>query len=423
MRLQTLSTLAVLALAAPGAADTAGAGFSATDLPSGGPTYESVTLSNGDFVGIGDSTIVLFAPDGTPIRTLHTFMGVLPPEAIVVDPTETFVVASRSDGYSGGTYRVDLAGGPATYLSFLGPSWMVFEGPDSVLGCVGNGFFNWSLFRLDVNTGAFTQKSAMFPAVNMPLGLDAAGNLYLSYEPGFTGNYVIERFPAAQVAGGGQLSPGEGTVVRTGFDILSDFAVTADGSTFFVAEIPALGVSRILASTSSVGHQELLRITPPEYVFDVQFRPGTAPAKFLAFQPATGGELVYQTRFGSARARRSLAPARPVASVSGPGTSGSGPYDLTLTGGPPHGRAIVFFGPLSGYNPNEPAYPRNGIPLFFGLQRSTAHRAPGSIQLDANGNAVQPYVNNAESPNMWAIQALLRDEANKPVATTTAVSL
>ena len=83
--------------------------------------------------------------------------------------------------------------------------------------------------------------------------------------------------------------------------------------------------------------------------------------------------------------RRSVRPARPVAAVSGAGTTGAGDFDYTITGGPPNGTAISFYGPAGLFNPNEAVYLLL-VPLFMGLDPPTARRVPGVLSLDANGD-------------------------------------
>ena len=158
------------------------------------------------------------------------------------------------------------------------------------------------------------------------------------------------------------------------------------------------------------------------FLLGLQARPGTPPAAFLAYQPPSGGEIIYQAVTDNVWQRESLRPARPALTLSGPGTTGVGTVDLTITGGPPNGQATVFRGPLSLFNPNEVAFLVGGIPIFIGLDLATAVQVPVPIQLDPNGNAVRQFNNASGATGIWALQAALWDMGTL-VGTTTAAFL
>ena len=143
---------------------------------------------------------------------------------------------------------------------------------------------------------------------------------------------------------------GQGVVVHKGPGQPKELELSPDGGTLYVVEdnwrlvaVPAEW-HPIRNALDHGGGGELDRI---------QFLAGTPPAEYQAFQPPGGGEIVYQTWLDLTWQRKALAPQRPVLALGGPGTTGVGTVDLTITGGPPNGQALVFRGPLSLFNPNE----------------------------------------------------------------------
>ena len=426
MRVHSLTGLVLLSLSSPRWADDPATGFETEDLPDG-PTLVCHTLSNGDWVALGNSSIALFAEDGTLIRVLHQFPDLVYASSIAVDPTETFAVVARGDGNIFETHRVDLAGGPATFLSFYTGTSMVFEDQDHVLLAYTSGFTDWRIFRMNVSTGATTQKSEFFPSgAHFNFDLDAAGNLYVAHQVSGASDYAIYSYPPSVVQGPQRIVPADGVLVERGFEEIAELAVSPDGSTFYLGESDGLPrIERIGVWRPGSGPvRTLVDVSPPEFVFGFQRPSPTPPAEFLAFQPPSGGEIVYQTWSGSAPTyqRRALRPARPTCAMSGPGTTGVGPFDFTITGGPLGGFGVVFYGLASLYNPDEPAL-SYAVPLFFGLELTSLRRAPGIVALDASGNGLKAYVNPTGATGKWAVQAVLFDGAGGLVGSTSAAFL
>ena len=77
--------LALFALAAPLAAQIPAPGFSSSDLPSK-PDYLTVTLANGQLVGLGFDSVRLFSPSGALVQVLHSFFTSQLPVSVEVDP-------------------------------------------------------------------------------------------------------------------------------------------------------------------------------------------------------------------------------------------------------------------------------------------------------------------------------------------------
>jgi hypothetical protein len=416
------------ALAAPLAADTPAPGFSSSVLPNGGPIYITVTLSNGQFVGVGKSSVRLFSPSGALIQVLHAFPWVAEyPVDVALDPSETFVVASIEGAFpAGGTYRVELTGG-ATQLGAGAVTWIAFEDADTVLFSSVGFPSSWSLERMNVQTLAWelvAEENSGF--VGGPIAVDPSGNLYVFCDDFFGDSaadgtsFVVQRFLPSQFAVPGTLVLAEGTTVYQGSAFPADLSVSADGSTLFVAE-----EGRIVSVPLGKGAPaELVSIDPAEDLRGIQFLPGAPPAAFLAYQPPGGGDLVYQTQDANDDwQRKTLRPERPVLALSGPGTTGVGIVDLAITGGPPNGVATIFRGPIELFDPDETAIPVGGIPIFIGLDLATAVQVPVPIPLDPNGNAVRQLNNASGATSVWAVQAALRDSSGKLVCSTSAAFL
>lgn len=424
MRHRLLAALAAVLLVSPATADDPIAGFSVTDLP-GGPTYITEVLSTGEFVGLGNSTVATFEEDGTLIQVLHSFGSFVPPAALAVDPTETFVIVSRSDGVNSGTYRVDLATGTTTFLSFAEIAWPVFEDATHILFGASGGFLDWHVRRMDLTTGAVTQISEIYFSVLSPMAFDSLGRLYLAHDSDGDDDYTIERFSTAQLAGPALFAPGQGAVLHQGLDIPWDIELAPDDLTFFVAHGPSLSNDRITRFGPGPSQaNDLVQVSVGVDVRRVQFLPPTPPAQFRPYQPPTGGRVVYVTASGGqgTKLRRALDPARPTLALSGPGTTGVGPFDLTLAGGPPNGTARILLCPLTLFDPVEQVQIVGGIPVFYGLDRPTIRPVPMLLGLDANGDGTTT-LNNGTGPGTWAMQALIFGQGGLLLGSTTAAFL
>jgi hypothetical protein len=116
-------------------------------------------------------------------------------------------------------------------------------------------------------------------------------------------------------------------------------------------------------------------------------------------------------------------PRRATASLSGPGLSGPGAVELTLTGGPPHGYARLVYGPSALYSPTEHVFQVAGLPLFVGLHPGTAASLPGVAPLDADGALQRSFVNPGGLEGQLALQLLLIDASSRLAGTSSAAFL
>jgi hypothetical protein len=405
-------------------------GFSAADLPDPaiGPDYLVQTLTDGRFVAVLGGSIRLYEENGAQAMVLHTFPNTFEAlgEAIAIDESETFVVAANTWN----TSRVPLSGGPGQNYLPAADGIVVESSSSALIWVVGGEFNSWDLYRLHFASGAAVHLGEADYVQPVCLDLDGDGNLFIGHSLPGEDQYVVERFAPAQFQAANSLALGEGVIVHQADGEAEDVDVTPDGERIYIAEEPpglfTSGRILDLATGSALLPVEILVTDPGERLQDIQWFAGTPPAVFLAYQPPTGGELVFQTSyydFGYHYPRRSLLSARPTAVLSGPGTTGVGPVDLTIAGAPPQGSAVVFRGPLSLYDPNEVAYQPSGIPIFFGLDPESALQVPVVIQLDPSGGALQTFNNASGSTGIWAIQAAVFDREGDLVGTTTAAFL
>jgi hypothetical protein len=396
--------LLVSALSASSAADELAPGFGAAPLAD--PISSSnFTLASGEFLAQGNNGLYLYAEDGTYLRTITTFVEFGGGLALAVDPSETKVVLSR---YEEATFVVDLAGGPATVVSYEVASFIAFEGATSALIATENSLgISLDIRRIDLVTNT---TSLLVRGSFGPIARSDDGSLFVVHEQG---GGSIMRYSPEQLSSGSILTAQDGAVVLSGLggsQHVHGLAVAPDRSSLYYSWGGFLGSPRQDLHRFREGDlaPELLLRVEGAKLFTLQWVRGAGTAEFLPFQPAGGGAIVYTLLDGGTARRGALAPERPVASVSGPGTSGSGPFDLTLAGGPPNGTALVFYAPIGSVLSPEPAY-MLGVPLFFGLAPGSARRLPGVVPLNVSGGAVLPFVNTTGAPSTWAIQAVLLD--------------
>ena len=227
-----------------------------------------------------------------------------------------------------------------------------------------------------------------------------------------------------------------GSVVRTvaaavplvnGLEVVSALAVDpVDGRLFLGEQGDQPGENRIRTLRRGFGTPEqLVAIAAPERVRSLQVLPGAGEASFDAFQPASGARLVYgvsANASGGPVRRERLATRRPELLLEGPGTSGVGPFELSVRGGPAGGVAAVFYGPSALFDANETVLPLSP-PVFVGLDFGTLVRVPGFLPLDANGDGSLFYTNGSGVTNAFAVQAVLLDGTGATVGSTSAAFL
>jgi hypothetical protein len=195
--------LPALLLLAPSAQDLV-PGFQLDEAPyPGGASIRELT--NGALVTSNGADIKIFTPSGAPIGTLGAFATPGKTGAMVVDPTETFLLIGEAN--SGELLRVDLGGAGQTTLGFLpGNTDATFDAGGraivSARPCGSGPECGVSLVRLDTATGAMEAVAAMEGAPG-PVAFDAPGGLVYGTRadgPLLPGESDLLRIAAADLA-------------------------------------------------------------------------------------------------------------------------------------------------------------------------------------------------------------------------------
>jgi len=192
-----------LALVAPApAAQIIAPGY---DAPTGAfPGYTVRELSDGSLVMTDGDAVNRYSASGALIAQIGSFSVAGFVGALVVDPTESFVIAGNQS--TGEMLRVDLGGAGQSQLGFLpGNHDAAFETPSSVVvswrqcntgpGCA------IVVSRLDVNTGAQTPLSP-FSVAPGPVAASGGDVFYATrtWEPVLNDSSTLLRFDAADLA-------------------------------------------------------------------------------------------------------------------------------------------------------------------------------------------------------------------------------
>lgn len=419
--------LAVL-LSVPAGADSPQEGFALADLPY--PLQSATaTMSSGNIVAFDGLDIELYDASGNLLLHLGSLPARVFPSFILIDPAENRAIFGESS--VGQIYELGLSPGAPNPVALLPLNYdAVFEDDDHlIVSAATNGFGNGNkIYRVELSTGA-TTLLAQVSGASGPVALDRARNLLYgtvsSIFPSPPGSSKVIRWSAALLTGAVVLSEDDAVVIEAGFDGAADLVVDpVDGGIYLAENNFGNGVNRIrlVAGNPFVG-AFLVEGTGFRTISNLEFLPGDGVAIFAGFQPPRGGTLLYNTTdFVSVFERKSLSALRPTGIVSGPGTSGPGPFDVGVIDAPSNGFGFIFYGPLSQYNPNETAIQLKR-PVFVGLNLSTLARAPGTILLDSSGKGHLTFTNPGGLQGQWAMQILLFDAGGALVGSSTAAFL
>ena len=436
---RSLAVLTLLATQAPASAatDDPSAGFQVQSLPQAALPCKSfaapvsASLSNGEALVFDGQRVVHYDLAGSEVGVVTSLSSCVFPSFLLIDPTESFVVFGESE--TGYIYEAPLGLGnsaqPITNLTFNYDALFFGSGELFVSAAAtptGNG-----IYRVDILSGSVTLLATV-PGPSGPLLLDAAGNLLYGMQfDGFplppTGGHDLIRWDAAQLASGAVLDESDATLVVAGFDGITDLALDSSTGAVYLAENAGFtsGANRIRRVGTGLAGSEVLVEGSVAFatLSNLEFLPGAGAARFLGYQPATGGTLRYaSTDFVSSFERSAVMPLRPRTSVSGPGTSGVGPFDVRVDDAPPLGFGLVYYGPTSDFDPNE-AVLQLSLPIFVGLDLTTISRAPGTLMVDTAGAGTQGYSSPGGLQGLFAIQVLLFDAGGKLAGTSSAAFL
>jgi hypothetical protein len=408
--------------------DVIAPGFARNPLPYPGATAlaASLTLSTGEFVVFDGLSVVQHAPDGSSSETLGTFPSFVFPSFLAVDDAEIALYVGESS--SGAIHRLFLgvSSAPDFLLSLPLNYDAAVRGDELWVSAATCGFgCGNELWRVDLPSLVPTLVATL-PGASGPLALDSGGDVfYATASDQFPTPPVqtdVWRFSAAALAGALPLTLADATLVGGGFAGAGRLVRDEERDELYLLENNfGSGANRItLVRASAALSPVLFEGAPFLTLGNASLQVDAAQGnEFLAYQPAAGGSLVFtRTDFGSVVERLELAPRRPTMSVSGPGTLGAGTFTVALEGGVPHGFARLYYGPVGGYQANEPVFRVGGVPLAFGLALGTLDALPGLFALDASGGFTANYTNPGGYEGRFAMQCLVLAPGPKITATS-----
>ena len=402
-------------------------GVHAQDVPASGFALEALappaalfsqtaTFSDGRYVVYDGQSVDLYAADGSFLQNLTVFGAFGFPSFVRIDPDESFLIVAEST--NGTISEVNLAGGsgPVANLAFAYDA--VFDGIDTLLvsaATCGFGCGN-ELWRIDLTTGALTQFGQL-PGASGPLALDEFGGLYYATVtdqfPVPAGQTDVLYWDAGVIAMGSFLTPANAQVIVSGLDgavaLVKD---TSLGGGLYLTENFFPAFSRLIRVGATPGSSEILLEARTGFTLgNLELDAGSGRADFAAYQPAEGGVLTLtSTDFTATLDRQTLAPARAGLEVVGPGTTGPGPFDVNVQGGPPLGLGFIYYCDQALFDPMERAFLGFTPPLLLGLDLGTLGSVPGSpIALDMNGDGGNTFNNPGGIEGNFTLQVILLD--------------
>jgi hypothetical protein len=377
-------------------------------------------------------SVTVHADDGSWLATLASFPSFTFPSFLILDPSESFALIGEST--NGTIQRVDLAGAGAALECVLVLNYdAAFQDATHVLvsaATCGFGCGN-ELWSLDLPTHA-TALEAQLAGASGPLAFEPDGDLvYATVSATFpppSGATSILRFSAAQLAAGAILSENDAAVVASGFDGASDLVADPLTSTLYVAENGfGTGINRVRRVGGSAATSPILVEGEAfRWISGLEFVAGDGVAAFAAFQPEQGGLLRYATTdFATTWERFALAPRRPTLAINGPGTQGSGLFDVDLVHGASAGLAYLFYGPSSLVPAAEYSIHLAALegPLLLGLDPATLGWSVSPIALDPQGFGTATFTNPGGLEGSLAAQELVFNSSLKIVGTSTVAFL
>ena len=406
MRTSALRALGLLALAlldSPTAAqDQAATGFGTTleVAPVPGTSFVSATFENGDILIFDGVQVDRFTAGGLFLDTLETLPGFVFPSFLELSPDESFAIFGESS--TGELRRVDTVLGGSLLLNTLAFNFdAAFLDSDHLVVSAAAGGFGArnELWELEISSASLSPLGTV-PGPSGPVAVDGSGNLYyatvpLAFPPPPNPTDIL-RWDAATVQEGVPFDETDATILASGLLGASSMAYDDRQEILFVAENNfGTGASRISRLRAGSSTPEVLVTGRSSYtISNLQFCPGSTPAVFAAFQPAQGAGLRYQTSdFVVDIERYVVESSRPSFLLTGPGTTGQGPFDARLFGGPENGFAFVAYGSRSLFDPAEAALPFGGLPLFLGLALPSMTIVPAPLALNGEGELHQSFLN------------------------------
>jgi hypothetical protein len=408
-----LSAALLVCAGRPALADVPSSGYSLSTQSN--PAFGSVTctLPGGDLVTFDGLSIDRWSPAGSLVTHLGSFPAFFAPSFVVPAPSGTFVLLGEITNHELYVAQTDGSGVALLPTPIVFNFAAAFDSPTTaIVSAAAGGFGNGNdLLRVSTSTGAVVHIGHV-SGPSGPLTLDATGNLYYATQtdqfPAPPGSTDVIGWTAAQLAAGIQLSRGNATVIGLGFDGGGSLALDPVTGKLYLAEDNYSLASYKIRKVGSDQASSPVVLTGLNWISDLQFVSGGGPASFDAYQPANGQNLRYATTdFSSVSELGTIAPKRPVLTISGPGTGGSGVVTLDLTGGVPNGSAYLLFCKQIFLFGGEIPVPFPGFLFHTSFDLSKTRRVPFYLPCDANGTAQFTLLNPGNLVGLYAYQFLV----------------
>lgn len=428
------------------AQDTADLGFQLVGAEQAplAPSSAYATLSNGDRIearavaGTSLMSVVRVDAAGNPLATLLTYTSALSTTIytsfVELDPSESQVlVGENSDG---NLWRVAVDGSSQQWLTSLAFNFdAVWESANSALISAATcGFPCNQILRLDTQSGVTTTLVQM-PTYSGPLARHAAtGDVYYGFvDATFSGiGDTILRFSAAQLSSGNLLSEQDASVFASGIQGASSLVIEERyGASIFnnywrlyCAESPFSGGSQILAFRPN-GSLECTVAQSPFNLSTLELQYASSEGAFARFQPDAGARLRYKSTdysvFPAVNAwSNSARPARPQATISGPGLGVPGSVTFSLSGGVPNASFMLIVSPVNLSGPTNTRWHPSDF-LWHTTMSWSSMRRLVTVPTDANGAGAFSFFNSASIQGQFLLQALAKDGVGTFVGSSTIV--
>jgi hypothetical protein len=389
------------------------------------------SLADGDFVTFDGLSVDRWNSDGSLELHLWTAPAFVYASFVEVTPGGTAVVVGDSGNgstVSGDLHLVQLDGSGATWIASVPYNYdgAFLPSGELIVSAAQGGFGTGN----DLVRVSLAPPSAVVighvDGPSGPVAVTRTGDvLYATQASGFpppVGSTDVVKWSASQLAAGAFLDDANAIVLGTGFDPIGSLAVDGLKGRIYAAENNFTTGSYRVLRVKSTGASSIALAVSDTWISGLRFRSLGGNATFDAYQPDDGLSLVYETTdFWTLNDLVTIAPARPVLSVSGPGVSGVGTVSLAISGGVPNGSALMSYCPQTAILPAEASYP---LPKFlhhtpFVLSQTT--RFEFLIPLDATGAGQLDLYNPGGLSGLYGWQTLVGNAAGVLIGSTNPV--
>lgn len=397
--------------------ETPSPGFQLTSAPSPSFLAATCTLSSGDTVTFDGLEVKLWTPSGAFVRTLASLPAFTFASFVRETPDHLAVVFAESgdgSGLGGNVYRALLDGTSSVTLTPLVFPYDAAFLPNGelIVTAATQGFNLGNDFALVGPTPAPAQLIGHVDGNSGPVAVARNGDVYYVTEAaGFSpppGSSDVLRWTYATVLAHGPLDTSNAITVATGFDGASSIAFsTVKGKLHLAENNYALNEHRIWRVGTTQANSKLI-VTSDDFVSGLRFANAGSPATFDAYQPDDGEHLLYSVSdYFAFDDVVTVAPLRPVMSVSGPGVTGAGYVTLKVDGGVPNGCALLTYCAQSAIAPSEGTFPLPKFLLFTPFSHAQTVRFDFLIPSDALGSSSITFYNSGGLTGQFGYQFMV----------------